>query len=338
LAAEAAKYNAILSYHDNFDDAYRDSPEWDESIIARNNRGGLQMGGVWAGGQSYIIAFNKSAQKAGLERVRRTVNQMPVRGSYHIDVLSAVPMRRDYHPQRPESTRESLEGKFAIVREFNRLGIDVTSEGFAAPFVGVIGHSWHLWRNDVPLFAGEEPIPFIPMIYHGGPTTYGRGIPNAAHARQSALYGASYSTDWTKHATIQDLADPIYLVVAPWTYLRDRKMQDYQRQGDLCRVTYAADTFVEVNQATGQWRVVVDGATLVENDLAVVRKGSLVAVYARTPRRAKVDLPDGLRGKRLKIINACTGDDMAPKAEVTATAVELDLPAKEPLLIQAKES
>ncbi len=91
------------SYHDNFDDAYRDSPRWDESLIARDSQGGLQQGGVWAGGQSYIIAFQ--------------------------------------------------------------------SEGLTAPFVGVIGHSWHLWRNNDPVFKGEESIPFIPMIYHGGPTT-----------------------------------------------------------------------------------------------------------------------------------------------------------------------
>jgi hypothetical protein len=335
-AAEAAKYNAILSYHDNFDDAYRDSPQWDESIIARDSQGGLQKGGVWAGGQSYVIAFNKYAQKAGLERVRRTVSQMPVRGSYHIDVLSAVPMRRDHHPDRPESTGDSLQGKLAIIREFNRLGIDVTSEGFTAPFVGSIGHSWHLWRNNEPSFVGDEPVPFIPMIYHGGPTTYGRGNPNAAYARESCLYGAAYSTDWTKHVTLHEMAEPIYLVVAPWTYLRDRKMQDYQRRGDLCRVTYAENTFVEANEATKQWRVVVDGQTVIENDLAVVQKADLVAVYAQSPRRATVGLPGPLRGKDLKVTNACTGADVTSRAEVTASAVTLDVPAREPLLIRTK--
>jgi hypothetical protein len=335
-ATEAARYNAILSYHDNFDDAYRDSPQWDESFIARDDRGGLQKGGVWAGGQSYIIAFGKYARKAGLDRVRRTVGQMPVRGSYHIDVLSAVPMRRDYHPQRPENTHDSLQGKLAIIREFNRLGIDVTSEGFTAPFVGAIGHSWHLWRNNEPLFAGEEPIPFIPMIYHGGPTTYGRGNPNAAYAPESCLYGATYSTDWTKHVTLQEIAEPIYLVVAPWICLRDRKMQDYQRRGGLCRVVYAPDTFVETNEATGRWRVVVDGQAMIENGLAVVQQENMVAVYAQGPRRARIGLPILLREKDLRVTNACTGADVTPQARVSAAAVTLDVPAKEPLLIRAR--
>ena len=334
-ASEAAKYNALLSYHDNFDDAYRDSPRWDETVIARDSQGGLQRGGVWAGGQSYIIAFQKYAQQAGLERIRRTVGQMPVRDSYHIDVLSAVPLRRDYHPEKPESSSDSLAGKCALVREFNRLGIDVTSEGLTAPFVGVIGHAWHLWRNNDRVFAGEESIPFIPLIYHGGPTTYGRGNPSASYARESALYGATYSTDWTKHTTPHEMAEPLYLVVAPWTYLRQRKMQDYQRQGDVRRVTYATDTFVEVNEATGQWRVVVDGESVAEDGLVVVRKGDLVAVYAQTERRVKITLPGALRGRGLQITSAYTSQDLTAQTEVTQDAVTMHVPAREPILIRA---
>ena len=334
LATEAAKLNAILSFHDNFDDAYRDSPQWNESVIARDTKGGLQKGGVWAGGQSYILAFKKYAEQGGLERVRRTVAQMPVRGSYHIDVLSAVPLRRDYNATSPENSRDSLEGKFAILREFNRLGIDVTSEGFTAPFMGHIGHSWHLWRNDTPVFTGDEAVPFIPMIYHGGPTTYGRGQASATYARESALYGATFSSDWTKHTSLHSMAEAIYLVATPWTYLRDRKMQNYEKRDGLARVTYSADTFVEVNEKTGQWRVVVDSVPVVENELVVVRKGGGVAVYAQTARHASVSLPSALRNKPLKLTNAVTGEDLSARGKVVGEAVELDLPAKEPVLIQ----
>lgn len=334
IAIEAAKLNAILSYHDNFDDAYRESPQWDENVIARDTRGELQKGGVWAGGQSYILAFKKYAEKAGLERVRRTVAQMPVRGSYHIDVLSAVPLRRDYNAAAPESSVDSLQGKFAILREFNRLGIDVTSEGFTAPFVGRIGHGWHLWRNDTPVFTSDEAVPFIPMIYHGGPTTYGRGKTTATYARENALYGATFSSDWTKHTSLHSMAEAIYLVATPWTYLRDRTMQNYEKRDNLACVIYSADTFVEVNEKTGQWRVVVDGVPVVENELVVVRKGGGLAVYAQTAQHASVTLPPALRNKPLKVTNAATGEDLSVQAKLTGGTLELDLPAEEPVLIQ----
>ncbi len=333
ITAEAAKLNALISFHDNFDDAYRDSPQWDESVIARDCAGEPMKGGVWAGGQSYILAFQKYAKKAGLERVRRTVAQLSIRDSYHIDVLSAVPLRRDFNVQSPENSMDSLAGKMAIIKQFNQLGVDVTSEGFTAPFVGVIGHAWRIWNENDVLFPKEEPIPFIPMIYHGGPTTYARGNPSASYARDNVLYGAAYATDFTKQVDIHDLAEPLYLVVAPWTYLRDRKMSDYERYGELRKVVYDKNTFVETNEKTGQWRIVIDGETVIENDLVVIRKKDFLAVYAQTARRATVSLPESWRGKAWKASNACTGAAVVPKNDAAAQAVTLDLAAREPILL-----
>lgn len=334
LAAEAAKLNAILSFHDNFDDAYRDSPRWNEDVIARDTKGELQKGGVWSGGQSYILAFRKYVDQGGLDRVRRTVAQMPVRGSYHIDVLSAVPLRRDYNFAAPENSRDSLAGKFALLREFNRLGVDVTSEGFTAPFIGRIGHGWHLWRNDDPVFAGDEAVPFIPMIYHGGPTSYGRGKATVTYARENVLYGATFSSDWTKHTSLHSMAEAIYLVAVPWMYLRDRKMQNYEKRDGLARVTYSADTIVEVNERTGEWRVVVDGHPVVEAEVVVVRKGRGVAVYSQTARHVSVRVPPVLLNKALKITNAATGGDLTAGGKLGREMLELNLPAREPVLIE----
>lgn len=334
VADEARKLGATLSFHDNFDDAYSSSPLWNESVIARNNSGQLCKGGVWAGGQSYILAFKKYAEAAGLERVRRTVAWLPARDSYHIDVLSAVPLRRDYNPQAPESTTNSLEGKLAILRQFNQLGIDVTSEGFTAPFVGRIGHSWHFWCDDATVLAGDESIPFMAMIYHGGPTTYGRGGKKPpTFSQRSALVGASYSTDWNHRTDAKAMADPIYLIVAPWTHLRDRKMIDFQRQGSVARVTYAANTFVEVDEASEAWRVVVDGRTLVENNLAIITKPDLVAAYCRDARQATIEIPAAWRGRPLRLTNAATGVEL-PGPSAADITLSVGLPAGEPILVR----
>ena len=109
-----------------------------EQINGEFVRAGL-AGGVWAGGQSYINAFKKYADKSGLARVRRTLTQMPVRESYHIDVLTAVPMRRDYNPAAPESTADSIAGKTAIVREFNARGMQKALRRVPRPVNEVVG-------------------------------------------------------------------------------------------------------------------------------------------------------------------------------------------------------
>jgi len=336
ITAEAAELNAIVSYHDNFDDAYPASPEWDEATIAHNDVGELQAGGVWAGGQSYILAFAKYARAHGLERVRQTLARLPVRESYHIDVLSAVPLRRDFNPEAPESTRDSIEGKIAIVREFNRRGVDVTSEGFTAPFVGVIGHAWHFWHRPDTIIPGERAIPFLAFIYHGGPTCWGNGAQSDRYPQDSALHGAGFSTDWMKHADPHDMARSIYLVNVPWAALRERKMQDFHRDGTIATLTYGDDTFVRVNEETGQWTVVVDGEILVEDDLVVVRRDGLVAVFSPAARHVTVALPAGLRGHELEATNALTGEPAAIAGEPGGAQISLDLPASEPILVRPR--
>ncbi|MCX6360076.1 MAG: endo-alpha-N-acetylgalactosaminidase family protein [Armatimonadetes bacterium] len=332
--AEAAKLNATLSVHDNFDDAYLNSPAYDEAVIARDEQGEPQKGGVWAGGQSYVLACGKYARKAGLERVRATVARLGVRESYHIDVLSAVPIRRDYNRVAPENTHDALAGKVSVVREFNRLGLDLTSEGFTAPFVGVIGHSWHLWHRRDTVIGGEESIPFVPFIYHGGPTTYGNGAQTDRYPQDSALWGAGFSCDWTKETDPHEIARAVYLVNVPWTLLRERRMQGWSRKGDLCRVTYDAASYVEADERTGAWRVVVDGVTVVHNDLVTLRQPRLLVAFSPTAREAEVELPADLAGRSLQATNLLTGAVTPLGAHPIGGKVSLNLPASEPIALE----
>ncbi len=332
--AEAAKLNATLSVHDNFDDAYLNSPAYDEAVIARDEQGEPQKGGVWAGGQSYVLACGKYARKAGLERVRATVERLGLRESYHIDVLSAVPIRRDYNREAPENTHDALAGKVSVVREFNRLGLDLTSEGFTAPFAGVIGHSWHLWHKRDTIIGGEECIPFVPFIYHGGPTTYGNGAQTDHYPQDSALWGAGFSCDWTKETDPHEIARAIYLVNLPWTLLRERRMQRWSRKGDVCRVTYDDASYVEADERTGAWRVVVDSVTVVEDDLVMLRRPRMLVAFSPTERDVELALPVDLAGKSLQATNLLTGAVAPVAGRAAGGVVRLRLPASEPMALQ----
>src|SRR5207237_9128826 len=52
---KAKAYNCIATLSDNYDDAYRSSPAWDEKIIARRPDGELWESRNWTGENSYII-------------------------------------------------------------------------------------------------------------------------------------------------------------------------------------------------------------------------------------------------------------------------------------------
>jgi hypothetical protein len=247
----------LMSFHDNYDDAYRDSPAWNPDLIARDASGGLCKGGVWAGGQSYINSFSDAARPAALARVDRTLDMWPVGASYHIDVLSAVPCRVDYSAVHPASAEASLANKRAIVAEFNRLGRDVTSEGFVAPFVGVLGHAWNMNRGAQVLFAGEERIPFTPFVYHGRATWGGANwAPDAVP--EALLYGCTFSADFTKDTPRQAVLDAHFLLNVPFQALRRRAMTDFRVEAGVRRSEFGPGAFVEVD-AAGHYRVVVDG-------------------------------------------------------------------------------
>lgn len=325
----AAAMGCVLSVHDNFDDAYLSSPAYDEATIARDPEGDLQKGGVWAGGQSYVLACAKYAARAGCQRAKETVERLGIAKSYHIDVLTAVPLRRDYNASSPESTQASIAGKKAILGQFNQLGLDVTSEGFTAPFIGAIGHSWHLWHKRDTILPGEECVPFIPFAFHGGPTTYGNGAQTDNYPRDSALWGAGFSCDWTKHVDPHEAARAIYLVNVPWMLLRERNMTSWTRAGSLLRVGYGPGCLVEADERSDRWRVVVDGSTVVEDGLVTLKRPEGLYLFSGEARRATV------AGKGGVCRNLLTGAEV-PVLTAAGGKVVVELPASEPVLLASR--
>ena len=300
---KARDMNAILSLHDNYDDAYESSPSWDPDLVARDSSGGLMKGGVWAGGQSYIMSFCKEARAGAKKRVCRTLRMLPIEKSYHIDVLSAVPRRLDFNPQNPSSGASSLEGKLGIIREFNARGVDVTSEGFCAPFVGAIGHAWHLIRGRDVLVPGEKRIPFVPFVYHGH-ATYGGGRPSQEDVPEALLYGATFSADFNKHTSSRELTDSFYLLQAPFMLLRGHEMTGYREDGGLRRVEYGDQTYVEVDEC--HYEVVVDGRLVSQDYTSFVpnSRGDAWLAYSRDGGALDYPAPEGwIHPDRLKAVS-----------------------------------
>lgn len=280
LIEDAKAYNATVSFHDNYDDAYMDSPDWDPNLVAWDWQGNLQKGGIWGGGQSYVLANAKYAAEAGLQRVQRTCALYPVEDSYHIDVLSAVPFHHDFRPEAPENASASIKGKLAIVDEFRRHGLDVTSEFLTQPFVESINHYWHLPRVGGTGLGGES-IPLLSALLHGK-VTWGGGNQGEDHYLANvALYGATFSADWRKQTNEWSIAETYYFCTVPWAAFSDRLISDITHEGSLWRVTYDEANYVEEDTQTGEYRVVQEGWPLIENGVCRLRQGGRALVCAR---------------------------------------------------------
>jgi len=294
LMDEGRKLNGTVSLHDNYDDAYTESPAWDESVIARSPDGSAMRGGIWAGGQSYIIGMAAYMRGPGPERVRYTVERYRIRDTYHIDVLSAAPLRHDWNPGHPASAVDNLHAKWAVLEAFAARGVDVTSEGLSWPFVGRMSYFWNSPRRQAERFGGEEPIPLISALLRtsaawGGLNGEGAGV------LESIFYNAAFSQDLFGGPASLDLAvDSFYLVQVPWFSLHTRPLTGFARDGSRVHLEFGEGTFADLDWNGLRYAVTVDGVEIARDGATFCRLDDRrIALYSRAPQTLATPLPAG---------------------------------------------
>jgi len=266
LIEEARKYNVVVTFYDNYDDAYPNHPGWDPDVICIDPQGNLMRGGAWDGSQSYLISSYKYAVKSGLERVRFTLDRYPIREAYFIDVIAGGfngGRKYDFDPKNPAGAIKNFEGKLMILREFNKHGVDVATEDFTGFFVGHVGSFGDIIAFDNVYFWGEAQIPMIPFIYHGK-TSFGMKISSPSFYVKTFLYGQR-AQKFTNKRRVFTPAD--YMLDAlPKQKLYGEPMSTYERYGDFERVTYENGSMVEINAKADTYKVILeDGLVIAEN-------------------------------------------------------------------------
>lgn len=307
---EIAKQNNItLSFHDNYDDVYLDSPAWDEKIVTINSNGNLMKGGVWSGGQSYLVGHAKYvASGKAVKRIERTLSLYPIRKSYHLDVLS-ITTRDDFDPDHPAGSPSNMEAKRQIVREFDRRGVDITSEAVTWFFRDVQHHSYHLWTRGRLL---DESLPILSFIFHGK-MTYGsfnpvhrEGQSEAEIEAISILQGGIWDDDLSMADVSAQLCKAFYKCWVPFHVLARREMQDYLDQPHP-KVIYDNDSYVEL-PTPKTYRVVVDGMEIANERYSIYHK-SKDCLLVWSERGCELFLEDLLPNiKTVSVLNLATDE------------------------------
>ena len=274
---DGKKYNAIVTMHDNYDTNVPGGNYYDERLSAIDSEGKPWLGWIWAGGIEHIIAPYKYKQLGLMqERVKKTVELYEIHTSYHLDVLSSELLRYDFDPKFPASADKSHKGKLAIVEEFNKYGIDVTSESLLHPFVGQIGHALHP-REDrkTTLFKGDQHILLVPFIYHG--TIAYCGQPKDEESMLFAMIRGSRVFPHEEGFTMQDVKT-IYIQHLPVDVFYDKKMDRIEKFNDNTKVVYDANSYVVVNSKNRTYEIVNDGV-VVGKDWTTFVKGTKPDTY-----------------------------------------------------------
>jgi hypothetical protein len=264
IMAAAKSYNTTVSFHDNFDDAYRQSPGWDPADIAVDSSGEPLKGGIWNGVQAFWIAVPKYVRDKALPRLRRTLAMYPVSETYHLDVLTASVFRPDYDPAGPTDRNDDFAARKALVELFRQNGLDVTTEGCGLPFLGAFSYFWDLPRPAADVYKGDEAVPLAPFIAHGI-AGYGGSEADRYGIVEGLYVGAFYSKDLTCRTTEAEVLDAYYLLQVPLDLLRDKAMTDCRGKGASRTVIYDDGSTVEVDFERLTHRVTINGRIIVED-------------------------------------------------------------------------
>jgi hypothetical protein len=293
LMADGRTVNANVSFSDNYDDAYKSSPAWDPNYVARQPDGELWQSRSWTGEVSYILGLAKYMTGPGVDRVRYTCKQYPVKDTYLIDVLSYYPIRNDWDPEHPASGIKNLiDGRYKVLDEFRKCGLDIVSEQLRYAFIG---------KNSVndngptggPSPFGGDPIPLAATIY-----------------RHSAIWGLSgqewrqapeiYSLFYNGHEffggpeTPEHLTAFYYGEMVPWYQVHYRDVVSYRREGERTVIGLQGNSSIDIDWKNRKYAVTVNGVEVAKDGNTFCPVGrDRVAFYSKNGGRLSAPLPAG---------------------------------------------
>jgi hypothetical protein len=336
LMERARQYNCTVTFSDNYDDAYKSSPAWDSKYIARRPDGELWESRSWTGENSYIIGLAKYMKGPGLERIRYTCEHYKLREATHVDVLSYFPIRNDWDPAAPASGIKNLfEGRYKVLEEFAKYGVDVSSEALRYAFLGKVSYFWNM-PNPTPCPFGGTPIPLVPMIYRHS-AIWGEGGRNRTPVERilsmlfyNARQHPSFSTD-SQHGNLTDI---FYLMMVPWFQVHDRKVESFRREGERTIIGLEGNSLLDIDWQNKTYKVTIDDVTVAQDgSTSCPLDANRIAFYSLNAKELSIDLPKGWK-QTDAIARMLTGQGtQVANATINGNIVTIQIPARQPIIL-----
>ena len=147
----------LVGLHDNNQDIYPHTPSFPNGVV-RNADGDLLTGGVWAGGQAYILNSRHSVEYA-----RRNWEQIKTLHpkAMFIDIVTAMQLYQSFEPGDELTKAQDLAAKKELLKFYKQQGVLLGSEE-SADF-GVHYLDW--FENRHQRVAGRT-IPLWSLVFH----------------------------------------------------------------------------------------------------------------------------------------------------------------------------
>jgi Endo-alpha-N-acetylgalactosaminidase len=336
LMENARKYNCTVTFSDNYDDAYKSSPAWDPNYIARRPDGELWESRNWTGENSYIMGLAKYMKGPGVERVRYTCEHYKLRETTHVDVLAYYPIRNDWDPAEPASGIKNLfDGRYKVLQEFAKYGVDVSSEALRYAFLGKISYFWNMAEPTACPFDGK-PIPLVSTIYRHS-AIWGEGARNRSNAERilsMLFYNACQHPYTGTNSQYGDITDIFYLMMVPWFKVYNRKMESFRREGERTVIGLEGNAQIDLDWQNKNYKVNLDGVEVARTGSITCPLGSdRIAFYRIQAGDLSIPLPKGWRAEEISARLLTSEAPQAINAIVDSGVIKISVPPRQPVIV-----
>jgi hypothetical protein len=340
LKERTKSLNATVSLSDNYDDAYRSSPAWNEAMIARKPDGNLWKSRAWTGEESYIQGLAKYMEGPGVERVRYTCERYKLPGTIHVDVLSYYAIRNDWDPKHPASgIRNLFAGRYRVLEEFAKRGVDVTSEGLRYPYIGKMSMCWYA-GGPTPCPFGGKPVPMLSLIYRKSAVWGRAGNRGDLPLLLMMFYGEAQHSIFRGNASLSQMLDSFYLAMVPWFQLHTLNIEGFERIQDRTITSLEGkDTHVDVDWAKNTYSVTLNGIEVASTNATFCPLGKdRIAMYAIADGPLVAGLPADWDPKGIAAASLFTDRKEPVKFRLDGRRVTVEMKARQPVVIYRSKS
>lgn len=336
LMEKARQFNCTVTFSDNYDDAYKSSPAWDPKWVARRPDGELWESRNWTGENSYIIGLAKYMQGPGVERIRYTCEHYKLRETTHVDVLSYYSIRNDWDPDHPASGIKNLvDGRYRVLDEFAKHGVDVSSEAMRYAFIGKISCFWHMPTPAPCPFAGK-PIPLLPLIYRKSAIwgEAGRNRETIDRILNMLFYNACPHLSIGSNPAPAEITDLYYLMMVPWFRLRSRNIESFRREGSKKVIGLEGQSQIELDWEAKTYKVTLDGVEVASDGSTFCPLDrERIAFYSTTQKELSAQLPENWNSEAVGARVLSNGGTEEVQVSVHRGVVTVSVPARQPVIV-----
>jgi hypothetical protein len=344
----AREYNAVVSVHVNMNDAYENSPLWEEyvrqDVLIREPDGSLRKGGVWGGEQCYLV--NKKREwECGLakRRIDALLALLPLEEAHTLHIDAFEPRPDPYHGTTDEQEAEAMAG---VLLYWRSRGMDVTVEWLHPRFLGLTPMVWHLNTEE------QARLKYPSSLICGGGSAWnfrrrkwtldlygGNWIrqPEAGCLFERA-WGENMTYEFQKPGIDAAFIDGFCLKTLPWYYLNRRQIVRHVHTAESYEVQYSGGVSSEVRGEDTAYRLCEGDKVLVEDTdvcLPALWRDRTLLAYSRDGDRRWWALPSDWPAVRQLNRQPWTAGAPASVVPVSGGGFELDLAPGEAVWLMA---